>query len=378
MLKKITIKNISSIGECTIDFKKNKYAFLEENVQEDCVNPVVLYGHNGSGKTSLFRAIKGLILLLGYNVNALSPFPVNQFEFNKAGAKSKEAGIGSISLCFETLGHAYEYFLSTSRDNDIPLERLVCDASLLFEYQEGKLIYKGKPYPLGNNVSKLIPGLRVLAQREIDDEILVSAYSFLSQFAFVDLPMQNSQNGYIYSSTLGNLSTGELLFSKSKEVKEILRGYDDFPLYSIQKNEASPSALSSSPQYSLCFEGMEGESLPLSLMSEGMKNSSLMLSLLLSLKEGSCLFVDELDLALHPSAIRSFLDEVRKKKVQLLFSSHNTNVLQTLRPDQVYFAKWEKGYSSCHRLSDIYPNIRQINNIEKMYLGNVFEIGGKE
>jgi AAA15 family ATPase/GTPase len=98
MLKKITIKNISSIGECTIDFKKNKYAFLEENVLEDCVNPVAIYGHNGSGKTSLFRAIKGLILLLGYNVNALSPFPVNQFEFNKAGAKNKEAGIGSISL----------------------------------------------------------------------------------------------------------------------------------------------------------------------------------------------------------------------------------------------------------------------------------------
>ena len=59
--------------------------------------------------------------------------------------------------------------------------------------------------------------------------------------------------------------------------------------------------------------------------------------------------------------------------MQLVFSSHNTFILQMLRPDQIYFAKWEKGFSSFSRLSKIYPNIREINNIEKMYLSSVFD-----
>ena len=50
-----------------------------------------------------------------------------------------------------------------------------------------------------------------------------------------------------------------------------------------------------------------------------------------------------------------------------------TNILQYLRPDQIYFAKWNKGYSKLLRLSNIYPNIREVNNIEKMYLASVFD-----
>ena len=49
-----------------------------------------------------------------------------------------------------------------------------------------------------------------------------------------------------------------------------------------------------------------------------------------------------------------------------------------MRPDQVYFAKWAKGFSNYYRLSKIYPNIREINNIEKMYLSSTFDEEMKE
>ena len=111
------------------------------------------------------------------------------------------------------------------------------------------------------------------------------------------------------------------------------------------------------------------------MISAGMKNQSLLLSIILSMPEHGVLFVDELEQALHPSAIKSFLKVVKEKNIQLVFSSHNTYILQLLRPDQVYFAKWDNGFSKYARLSKIYPNIREINNIEKMYLSSVFDEG---
>ena len=85
------------------------------------------------------------------------------------------------------------------------------------------------------------------------------------------------------------------------------------------------------------------------------------------------LFIDEVDLALHPSAIKAFLKVIQSRKIQVVFTLHNTYALQMLRPDQVYFAKWFKGFSNYYRLSKIYPNIREVNNIEKMYLSSIFD-----
>ena len=51
MLNKIVIKNINSIEKCEIDFTKGNYKFAEENLFDNVVNPIAIYGHNGSGTT---------------------------------------------------------------------------------------------------------------------------------------------------------------------------------------------------------------------------------------------------------------------------------------------------------------------------------------
>ena len=110
------------------------------------------------------------------------------------------------------------------------------------------------------------------------------------------------------------------------------------------------------------------------MISSGMRNAVILVTTILSLTQNSVLYVDEIESALHPSAIKLIIDLVSEKQIQLVFSSHNTNLLQYLRPDQIYFAKWEKGFSSLYRLSKLYPNIRQVNNIEKMYLSKLFDL----
>ena len=104
-----------------------------------------------------------------------------------------------------------------------------------------------------------------------------------------------------------------------------------------------------------------------------MFKNSLLLSTVLSMPKNGVLIVDELENALHPVAILDFLNIIKEKNIQLIFSSHNTFILQHLRPDQIFFAYWKHGFSKYSKLSDIYPNIRQVNNIEKMYLSNLFD-----
>lgn len=375
MLKKIIINNINSIKTCELDFKKGNYHFLEDNTIKDITNPIALYGHNGSGKTSIFTAIASLINLMVEPVEFLTPFIVNNFlfdEYKKNKTKKESNIIGSIELYFTLSNNDYNYYIETSRLGYISKEYLKKDDKIIFERNQQNYLYNNKSYSF-DNMSFLVPAIRKLASSEINDDIIQKCFSFISSFTFVNLPYIN-RGAFVTSKMYKNMSINELLVNYSEDVKEILKEYDEFPIYTIKKKNSLESANNPNSNFSLVIEGenFKGE-LPFEMISAGMKNQSVLLSILLSLPENGVLFVDELEQALHPSAIASFLKVVKDKKIQLVFSSHNTYILQLLRPDQVYFAKWYNGYSKYARLSKIYPNIREINNMEKMYLSSVFD-----
>jgi len=161
-----------------------------------------------------------------------------------------------------------------------------------------------------------------------------------------------------------------MIVEKSSDVKDIMKKYSEFPLYEVK---SQIDQISGQKRYYYHYDFNPDINLPLEYLSSGMHKNSLLLTLLLSLPKNGVLIIDELEHALHPSAILDFLKIVKEKNIQLIFSSHNTFILQHLRPDQVFFAYWKDGESTYKKLSDIYPNIRQVNNIEKMYLSNLFD-----
>ena len=162
----------------------------------------------------------------------------------------------------------------------------------------------------------------------------------------------------------------DIMVEKSATVKSILSQYREFPMYSFTSRVNDEGR----KEYRIELETSNGSlTLPYQIMSSGMLNQSVLLSTLLSLSQNSVLFVDEIEDALHPITILDFIKVAQERNVQLIFSSHNTYLLQKLRPDQIFFANWKDGYSTYKKLSDIYPNIREINNIEKMYFSNMFD-----
>jgi len=92
-----------------------------------------------------------------------------------------------------------------------------------------------------------------------------------------------------------------------------------------------------------------------------------------ALDTGATLCVDEIDRSLHPHLTRMlvhlFQSEVNDKNAQLIFTTHDTTLLDPdlLRRDQIWFAeKDEKRATRIYPLLDYSP--RKNENLERGYL----------
>jgi uncharacterized protein len=119
--------------------------------------------------------------------------------------------------------------------------------------------------------------------------------------------------------------------------------------------------------------------LPLEEESRGTRTLfRLALPILRSLRTGATLLVDELESSMHPMLadliVRQFNDpEINKLNAQLIFSTHDTNLLGTLvgepalRRDQVWLTEKDpRGATELYPLTDFKP--RKDENIERGYI----------
>ena len=366
MLTKIEIKNVKSIKNISIDLSKAKYQYLDEMIfNEKNVNPISIYGKNGSGKSSILLAICFALNLLIEDKDKLTAFTPNTFIlFNDYLIKKNKSVTTSsfVKLYFILDEKEYEYLIETSLDWIIK-EYLKVKNKKIFERNQKLIFINEKEIQIDKT---FYPALRKLSN-DISDEndLIVKAFNFLSNISFLD-----PANKVYMCNCFNNKLTSDIIVEKSTEVKNIMKKYSDFPLYEIK---SQIDQISGKKRYYYCYEFSPEINLPIENLSSGMFKNSLLLTTLLSLPKNGVLMVDELEHALHPSAILDFLKIVKEKNIQLIFSSHNTFILQHLRPDQVFFAYWKDGESTYKKLSDIYPNIRLVNNIEKMYLSILFD-----
>lgn len=119
--------------------------------------------------------------------------------------------------------------------------------------------------------------------------------------------------------------------------------------------------------------------LPLDEESKGTKTLfRLALPILRAIRNGAILLVDELESSMHPMLadliVRQFNDpEINRKNTQLIFSTHDTNLLGTLvgepalRRDQVWLTEKDpRGATVLYPLTDFKP--RKDENIERGYI----------
>lgn len=357
MITGLEVHNIFSIADAKVSFFKSKYQYLQEFVMNDKIaNPIAIYGANGSGKSSFLEPFKQLINFLTGNVDKMSTFLPNFSNKNSLKTQSY------MKLDFEINNKNYTYFIKTNFKRILE-EYLIVDDVKVLNRNKDQYEVKEKKIEI---TSDLYSALRDYATNVNNKDDIYNAYEYLSNIAYIGADKRN------YSiKAFNNNPYRDVIVNKSKDVKKILSTYKNFPLYDVEEHIVQET---NSKIYVAEIEtGKKKFGLLYDLISEGMKNQSFLLTALLSIPENGVLIIDELEDALHPLTIKSFIDVAIKKNIQLIFTSHNTNTLSQLRPDNIIFANWKNGESNYKRLADIYPNIREINNIEKMYLSSTFD-----
>lgn len=125
-------------------------------------------------------------------------------------------------------------------------------------------------------------------------------------------------------------------------------------------------------------KGKNGEDYPLDLFfeSEGtIKSIMLFIYARVAILNDSSIFVDELNVKLHPLLLKFIIDLFynQKSKAQLIYTTHDTTLMDKkfFRRDQIWFVqKDEYGYSELSALSDF--KVRSDASFEKDYLAGVY------
>ncbi len=345
MLLKIELENVFSIKKMTLNLTKGRYLYKSNMVYDQVVNPLVIYGHNGSGKSSFFKAMAFFRSFISKGDNY--PLEYNLLEASKAIKRhNSEYLLSKFEFDFKFNNKICSYILVMREDEVVSEEIFLGNEVLIYRTGEEYFInLYNKTNLKVKNKSK-----SVLLEHKNDFREL---YDYLSNFSVV---LDNRMN--TISNIFEETKVYDLFIEYQNEIAKIYHELPFIPSFEIVKKNN---------EYLL---KIGGEYLPINYMSKGSFNAYLIMSLILATPSNSVLFIDDLDTNIHPFVLEKMISLVIDKRIQLIFSSHNTHLMTIFRPDQIYFARLVDTSSIFKRLSDFKENIREINNIEKMFLSN--------
>lgn len=370
MLKKVVVKNLRSIKKAELTFDKsgieyrNKYVFKNNHV-----NPVTLYGDNGSGKSQFLLAFKTLVFLMNYsNVNEsqidvlIDLLNISFLDNSNPIKENSQFKLPQLSFSFECDdGFSFEYEVGLISINNILSESLCINGSCVLKRTAGTYILFDKEE---NKVATNYSAVRKVGIEEYNDNSpyldIKRCYDVMRKIIYI------SDELSVIGSKMSLISPQDALIKN--QINEYIERFSATPSFKFFEK------LELNGEKTLYCDYGNNQILPFIAQSDGIKRESYILSALSMSCEDDCLVVvDELNRSIHPLNTIKIIDEFVKKGVQLLFSCHDTNLLRYLRPDQVYLCYFNDLYTSIYRLNEIHPNIREINNIESMYLKGMFD-----
>ena len=395
MLVEFSVKNFLSFKEkTTFSMNASIDKSLENNIAEVKNNRILkvtaIYGANASGKSNLFE-ILAIVHSMIKNSNTLSPnslLPVTPFKLDK-----------------KTINEPSEF----------EIKFIVKDIKYVYGFKmDKKNIYEEYLYYYPNNrIAK------IFTRKNIND------YSFTSdeESKLNDIKEKNTNNKFFLSTATNwnydktkpafdfiTEKLGVVLFHEQLDGYAYKSYYEDndkslekFALkflkkadfnisgYQISKQELTDEQLNSFPKelasiipnnmpfYSVKTKHtIQNDTFELDIKEESL-GTQLIFSFIPVIKDvldnQKVLIIDEFDKSLHPFLVRFIIEifndeEVNKNHAQLIFNTHETNILDLnmLRRDQIWFV--EKNYEN--ESSTIYPlddfSVRKNENIEKGYL----------
>lgn len=382
MLVQFMVKNVLSFREETIldmtainAYKEHESNLIDNGSKEKYLRVAAIYGANASGKSNLYMAMRYFQKIITESMNNVDddtmiaieeyyePFKfeeekansefqiieiVDDYEY-KYGFEYNEKQIVSewmyrknlktkrtISI-LERIKNKIEFGATVRQECDLYKNQIPQEALCLSFFKKLKL-----KTDIFNEVYDSIKDILVIPTDFCEDRRLLKAF----------LPRVIDHEKEKLLNFLSAIDTG---------IKDI--GYDD------SENDI---------RFYTMHKGKDNNKYPLSLFyeSEGtIKSIMLFIYARTAVLNNKCIFVDELNVKLHPLLLKFIVDLFYddNSSAQLLYTTHDTTLMDKrfFRRDQIWFVqKDEYGYSELVALSDY--KVRSDASFEKDYLAGVY------
>lgn len=368
MLTKMYLTNFMSFNERTaFDFTASKYSILEKtNVSGGTLKGALLIGPNASGKSNVLKGLAFIIKMIkGEGASFFSyrcffsknPITILEYEFLFDGKEVK---------------YIIEYNMETKSIS----ENLKIDDITVLQRNGNKGELR-----LGDNIT---------TDDQLDSQTLFLRTASFNTGRFPQEPtlrqlmdfLQNSYiiDGYNMGATYGNAITK---YAEEYGVDKINKYLDEFNYdfvveYGSESEGAGLKVIVGSEKKAV-FLKRKSYPIPNIIINESQGNqvfADLLPNLIRVIENPGMLIIDEFGNSLHnrlaEKVIKFFMENAVKS--QIFITSHHTNLISNsvFRPDQINLITFKDVHGShVKRISEYKP--REAQNLEKMYLGGMFE-----
>ena len=392
MILEFSVKNFLSFKEkATLSMIANSNKGLDDNYIEISGNKVLksaaIYGANASGKSNLFEILTLVVLMLrssnSFDINA--KLPLVPFKFDKDSVNKPSEF--EIKFILDETRYVYGFIADKDKIYD----------EYLYYYPNGR-------------------------ETKIFDRTNINEYSYTQKDEKIlrEIEAKNTQNKFFLATAtnwnfdktkavydfltngIGTCNNLEILKNMAYKMYETNPDYlKDFAIdflqkadfniedYKISQIDVPGEFLTAIPEfiaktlpdkpkaYQVLFKHKNSDNY-LSIDEESLGTQMIFAFIPFladSLKNKKVLIIDELDKSLHPFLVQYIVEifndaEINKNGSQLIFNTHDTNLLDLniLRRDQIWFTEKnsETGESDLYSLSDF--SVRKQENVEKGYM----------
>ena len=402
MLLQFTVNNFKSIKNTSIlsmstsskdegnSFKVKKYELLQS---------AILYGANASGKSNFLKAMafmRKIVLNIDKIILSTDKLPHYPFQLST----ETEDSSSSFEMVFFIDETKYRYGFELD-DTTVYAEWLYADEN----GKESKLFYRDiDENELYVNRLKFKEGLRLKVSRnqlflwkcdQEGGEISASILQWFSHLNMID-GMENEQ--YI-SEAMRQMEHEKykkelvsLIKTADIGIENVLLDEKEIPKSVIEEMDLPPklkekllksdtlkdmSLLTHHKKYDENNNevGMTTFELDKEESKGTQKFFKMSAPILNTLREGKVLIIDELDASLHPMLTQHLIKlfhnkNINKHKAQLIFATHDTNLLHEsmFRRDQIWLTEKDKyGATELYSLAQ-FKNVRKNEDFEKKYI----------
>jgi AAA15 family ATPase/GTPase len=401
MLMEFSVENFLSIKDrVTLSMVASKDTSHENNLIKNAakgvniLNTAVIYGANASGKTTVLHAIEFLakFLTMSHEMQKGRKIPVKPFKLDRACLDKPS----SFEIIFKTEGVKYAYGFSSTKDKVID--------EYLYYYPKGRqsIIFERENTDQYKFTNDIEIQTQIKNKFHSPNKLYLSTAS-LWEYENAQIPFKwlDSNLKIIISHerleeiTASLMKENEIINKRVKSlIKNAVKDIEDITLTEIEidkkdnpilkylTDDAKSKILSNNDNKLLSVNtahrmnnSQELIEFDLGEESDGTQKLFGLLGPWVDvLEQGSTLVVDELDIRLHPHLTRFLVElfqnpEINKNNAQLIFSTHDTNLLDQdlFRRDQIWFTeKKEDNSTDLYSLDDF--TVRKDAAIEKGYL----------